>query len=53
MECLQSVAIAADGLKVRVLERRAARGDLDNVVHVELAGPSPTVADLAGVPVPQ
>ena len=47
------MAIAADRLQIRILERGAAGGDLHDMVDIQLARPSATVADLAGVSVPK
>jgi len=46
---LETVAVATDGLKVRVLERRASGSDLDDMVDVQLTSPTPAVTDLTGV----
>jgi len=50
---LRPMAVAADRLEVRVLEVRSAGGDLDDMVHVELARASSPVAQLARVVIPK
>ena len=52
-ERLDPMAIATDRLQIRILERGAAGGDLHDMVDIQLACPSATVADLAGVAVPE
>ncbi len=52
-ERLRTVTVPANRLEVRVLEGRASGGDLDDVVDVQLAGPSATMANLARVSVPE
>ena len=47
------MAVAANRLKVRVLEGSTPGGDLDDMVHVQLPRSPTSVTDLAGVAVPE